>query len=60
MFLGCKLKKCDSEKDLGVLFTDKFNFSDHIYASISKAKSSLAWFERNTLSRDPYVMKTVF
>ena len=60
MFLGSELKKCDSEKDLGVLFTEKFNFSDHIYASISKAKSSLAWFERNTLSRDPYVMKTAY
>ena len=60
MFLGSEFKKCDSEKDLGVLFTEKFNFSDHIYASISKAKSSLAWFERNTLSRDPYVMKTAY
>jgi|TARA_B110000196_G_C21147904_1_gene667753 hypothetical protein len=60
MFLGSELEKCNSEKDLGVLFNEKFNFSDHIYASISKAKASLAWFERNTLSRDPYVMKTAY
>ena len=60
MFLGSELEKCNLEKDLGVLFNEKFNFSDHIAASISKAKSSLAWLLRNTLSRDPYVMKTAY
>ena len=60
MFLGSILETCDSEKDLGVLFNEKLNFSDHIYASISKAKSSLAWLLRNTISREKYVMKTAY
>lgn len=59
-FLESILESCKSEKDLGVTFNEKFNFQDHICASISKAKSSLAWFLRSTLSRDPYVMKTAY
>ena len=59
-FLGAILKTCESEKDLGVTFNEKLNFNEHIYTSISKAKSSLAWLLRNTLSRDPYVMKTAY
>ena len=54
------LDNCSTEKDLGVIFNEKFNFYDHIYASISKAKSSLAWLLRNTISRDPYAMKTAY
>ena len=60
MFLGSVLENCSTEKDLGVIFNEKLNFFDHIYASISKAKSSLAWLLRNTISRDPYVMKTAY
>ena len=59
-FLNGVLKACSTEKDLGVTFNEKFNFQDHIYASISKAKSSLAWLLRNTLSREAYVMKTAY
>jgi hypothetical protein len=59
-FLGTALDVCSSEKDLGVTFNEKLNFHDHIYTSISKAKSSLAWLLRNTLSRAPYEMKTAY
>ena len=59
-FLGDILQTCDSEKDLGVTFNKKLNFNEHICTSISKAKSSLAWLLRNTISRDPYVMKTAY
>ena len=59
-FLGETLPICTEEKDLGVTFNEKFSFHEHIYASISKAKSCLAWLLRNTLSRDPYVMKTAY
>ena len=59
-FLGSVLDNCSTEKDLGVIFNEKLNFYDHIYASISKAKSSLAWLLRNTISRDPYAMKTAY
>ena len=60
MFLGSVLADCSTEKDLGVIFNEKLNFHDHIYASISKAKSCLAWLLRNTISREPYVMKTAY
>ena len=60
MFLGSVLDNCCSEKDLGVIFNEKLNFHDHIQASISKAKSSLAWLLRNTISREPYTMKTAY
>ena len=60
VFLNSVLKTCTEEKDLGVLFNEKLSFHDHIYASISKAKSSLAWLLRNTISRDSYVMKTAY
>ena len=59
-FLDGNLNECSLEKDLGVTFNEKFSFHDHIYTSISKAKSCLAWLLRNTLSRDPYVMKTAY
>ena len=60
IFLGSDLQSCASEKDLGVQFTESLNFYEHIYASISKAKSSLAWLLRNTITRDPYTMKTAY
>ena len=59
-FLGSTLCTCTTEKDLGVTFNEKFDFSDHIYASISKAKSSLAWLLRNVISRNAYEMKTAY
>ena len=59
-FLGEDLSTCEIEKDLGVIFNNRLNFQDHIKAAISKAKSSLAWLLRNTLSRNAYVMKTAY
>ena len=59
-FLGSILNTCNTEKDLGVIFNEKFNFQDHIYTSISKAKSSLSWLLRNIISRNPYEMKTAY
>jgi hypothetical protein len=59
-FLGSNLCNCSTEKDLGVTFNEKGNFHDHIYTSISKAKSSLAWLLRSILSREPYEMKTAY
>ena len=59
-FLGSNLCTCSTEKDLGVIFNEKCNFHDHIYTSISKAKSSLAWLLRSILSREPYEMITAY
>ena len=59
-FLGSNLSTCSTEKDLGVIFNEKLNFHDHIYSSISKAKSSLAWLLRNVISRKAYEMKTAY
>ena len=38
-FSGSVLKDTEKEKDLGVLFNEKFNFVDAVRAFISKAKS---------------------
>ena len=59
-FLGSDLGTCESEKDLGVIFNEKCTFHEHIYASISKAKSSLAWLLRSIISRNAYEMKTAY
>ena len=59
-FLGSVLTECDSEKDLGVIFNSDFNFREHIYTSISKAKSTMAWLLRNIISRNSEVMITVY
>ena len=55
-FNGSQLKTTLKEKDLGVLFNEKFNFTDAIEAFISKAKSCLFWVTRNIISREPEVM----
>ena len=59
-FLGSVLSTCSQETDLGVIFNEKLNFHDQAYTSISKAKSSLAWLLRNTITRKPYDMKTAY
>ena len=56
IFSSSTLKTTDKEKDLGVIFNRGLDFSDAISAFVSKAKSCLFWFLRNTLSRDPDVM----
>ena len=59
-FLGQDLDTCETEKDLGVMFNEKCTFHEHIYSSISKAKSSLAWILRSIISRNAYEMKTAY
>ena len=53
---GTVLNATKEEKDLGILFNDKFNFNDAISALVTKAKSTLFWFLRNTISREPHIM----
>ena len=60
MFSGSILKQTEKEKDLGVTFNKKFNFTDTICASVSKAKSCLFWLLRNTISREPDMMKRAY
>ena len=55
-FHGDDLTNTVKEKDLGVLFNEKFNFTDAISAFVSKAKSVLFWVIRNIISREPDVM----
>ena len=55
-FHGSELKSTVREKDLGVLFNEKFDFTDAISAFVSKAKSILFWVTRNIISREPEVM----
>ena len=51
--LNDKLMKCvENEKDLGVVFNCKLNFTDHIEACVAKARSSTAWLFRNFISRE--------
>ena len=54
------LKETEKEKDLGIPFNNKFNFDDAISALVTKAKSTLFWFLRNTISREPHVMIKAF
>ena len=42
----------ETQKDLGVLFNSKFNFTDHIKSCVAKAKSCTAWLFRNFISRE--------
>ena len=55
-FHGSELKTTLKEKDLGVWFNEKCNFTDAISAFITKAKSCLFWITRNIISREPEVM----
>ena len=55
-FHGSELKSTLKEKDLGVLFNEKFDFTDAISTYVSKAKSVLFWVTRNIISREPDVM----
>ena len=59
-FSGSILKSTEKEKDLGIIFNGKLNFEDAIRAFITKAKSCMFWFLRNTISRNPEVMKKGF
>ena len=54
------IQETKKEKDLGLYFNNKFNFNDAIAAFINKAKSTLFWFLRNTVSRQSDVMVRAF
>ena len=46
------MSSVENEKDLGVMFNSKFNFTDHIKSCVAKAKSRTAWLFRNFVSRE--------
>ena len=50
----------DSEKDLGVNFSRKFSFINHIESCVAKAKSSTAWLFRNFISREEETIKHLY
>jgi ribonuclease P/MRP protein subunit RPP40 len=57
---GTVLNETKKEKDLGIPFNDQFNFNDAISALVAKAKSTLFWFLRNTVSRESHIMVKAF
>ena len=57
---GIVLPSVESEKDLGVLFSRKLDFSDHITSCINKASSCVAWVARSLISRDSEVMLKIY
>ena len=46
------IEPVNHEKDLGVIFNSKFNFTNHIESCVAKARSSTAWLFRNFVSRE--------
>ena len=60
-FLGdILLPSVESEKDLGVLFTNNLKFNAHILSSIQKANSVIAWVTRTIISRSPEIMLQIY
>ena len=49
-----------TEKDLGVTFSESFDWSEHIEQSIGKANKTQAWILRNILSRDADVLLPLY
>ena len=49
-----------SEKDLGVMFTDNWNWEQHINSIVNKALSSIAWVLRTVISRSPDIMLQIY
>lgn len=54
------LPDVESEKDLGVLFSKKLDWNEHISACIKKANSMVAWVTRSLISRDSEVMLQIY
>lgn len=48
------------ERDLGVVFNNFFNFSNHVLSIVSKANQKIGWTMRNILSRSAYVIMRVY
>jgi len=55
-----ELISTNSEKDLGFTMDVKFNFSEHIKASLAKANRMIAWVSRNVICKDKVVMSTIY
>ena len=49
---GSSLKTVENEKDLGVVFNSKLDFTDQIEACVATARSRTAWLLRNFISRE--------
>ena len=60
VFGGEELSIVNEESDLGVIFCDTLGFQNQIQKSISKAKSAIGWLSRAIISRDVYVMKSLY
>jgi hypothetical protein len=54
------LEVITEERDLGVVFNEQFNFNSFILSMISKANQKIGWVMRNIISRDAYVITTVY
>ena len=51
-----ELISTQSEKDLGFTMDEKFDFGEHIKASLAKANKMIAWVSRNVICKDKEVM----
>lgn len=51
-----ELAMVKTEKDLCVIFSESFRWSQHVEQSIGKASKTSAWILRNILSRDVDVL----
>ena len=57
---GTELISTQSEKDLGFTMDEKFDFGEHIKASLAKANKMIAWVSRNVICKDKEVMSVIY
>ena len=57
---GTELVSTQSEKDLGFTMDEKFDFGEHIKASLAKANKMIAWVSRNVICKDKEVMSVIY
>ena len=57
---GTELLSTQSEKDLGFTMDEKFDFGEHIKASLAKANRMIAWVSRNVICKDKVIMSTIY
>ena len=55
-----ELVPTESEKDLGFNMDVKFDFGEHIKASLAKANKMIAWVSRNVICKDKVVMSVIY
>ena len=60
IFGGNKLQVVEKETDLGVGFSNSFNFEDHIATAIAKANRITGWLSHTIISREPDVMLKLY